>query len=303
MSSQEVEIPKWKQEQFSKNIDILPQYKGKLRPLCSEAPYKGKGGEVVKQLGATEAEDSTGRNSDTPIMTTPRDSRWVYPIKSHWGDLFDEEDMLEQLVDPTSSITTNAGYAMGRRIDVARIIPAFFGPAKTGVNGGTTTNFINDGTQDVNIQVGSADEATDTYLNTEKLETVWAMFLRDEIDIEMEQINVAVSSQDAQRLLRDIRFVNRDYRDTAVVEKGKLIGYMGINLVHVEKVPKNAANTIRYLPAWVKSGMHVGVWQDRKVRAAERPDKSFNVQLYLSQSFGATRLEEHKVKRINCKVG
>jgi hypothetical protein len=293
------QIDRWKQEQFTRNIELLPQYKGKLAALMSSATYKGKGGEVVKQLGQTEAEDSTGRNSDTPIMTTPRDMRWVYPVKSHWGDLLDEEDMLEQLVDPTSALTQNAAIAMGRRVDKGRIIPAFFGKAKTGPNGGTDTVFINDGTQDVDIKIGSADGNTDTGMNTAKLETLWADFLRNEIDLDVEQINLAVTSKQAAELLHDTRYVNKDYRDTAVIEKGKLMGYMGINIVHVEALPKNG--TTRYCPAWVKSGMHLGRWMDMKVRAQERADKSFSLQLYLSQSNGATRVDEKKVFRVNCK--
>lgn len=295
----EVEIPKWYNPEFSKIVQLLPQYKGKIAPLFTQGDHTGDGAEAVKQLGQTEAEDTNTRNGDTPIMGTPRGQRWVYPTKTHWGDLFDAADLLKQMIDPTSSISTNAAIAMGRAKDIKRAIPAFFGTARTGVEGADSTVFINDGTQDVNIQVGSADGATDTGMNVKKLVKLWELATDNDLDLETEQLNVILGSRQASELFNDVMYVNKDYRDTAVLEKGKLVGIMGMNIISSTKLQKTG--TTRFCPAFVKSGMYLGKWKDLTTESGKDPTKQFNWRLYLWQMMGATRLDERKVFRLNCK--
>jgi len=50
------------------------------------------------------------------------------------------------------------------------------------------------------------------------------------------------------------------------------------------------------VPAWAKSGMHLGLWNDVQTSISRRNDlRGEPWQSYVTASFGATRLEENKV--------
>jgi hypothetical protein len=297
MAEQEIEIPKWYNPEFSKIVQLLPQYKGKLESTITVGTHTGDGAEAVKQLGQTEAEDTNTRNGDTPIMTTPRTQRWVYPVKTHWGDLFDAADLLKQMVDPTSPIAINAAIAMGRAKDTRRIIPAFFADARTGIEGADTTVFPNDGSQDINIQVGGNN--TDTGMNVAKLIAIWEGFLGNDVDIEIDPVTVVLGAKQAGELFNDVMYVNTQYRSSAVLENGKLTGLMGMNIITSTKLAKSG--TTRTCAAYAKSGMYLGKWKDLTTKTGEDSTKQFNQRLYLWQMMGGTRLDEKKVFRVNCK--
>lgn len=296
---QEVEIPKWYNPEFSKIVQLLPQYKGKLQATLTQGSHTGDGAEAVKQLGQTEAEDTNTRNGDTPIMTTPRTQRWVYPVKTHWGDLFDAADLLKQMVDPTSPIAINAAIAMGRAVDAKRIIPALFADARTGIEGIDVTSFPNDGSQDVNIQIGSDDGLTDTGMNVKKLVALWEGLQANDVDLDVEEITVVLGAKQAGELFNDVMYVSKDYRSSAVIEGGKLTGLLGFNITSSTKLAKIGNN--RQCAAYAKSGMYLGKWKDLTTKTGEDSTKQFNQRLYLWQMMGVTRLDEKKVFRLACK--
>lgn len=297
MAEQEVEIPKWYNPEFSKIIQLLPQYQGKLEQYLTTGSHQGDGAEVVKQLGQTEAVDTNTRNGDTPIMTTPRKQRWVYPVKTHWGDLFDPADLLRQMVDPTSPIAQNAAIAMGRAKDTKRIIPALFADARTGIEGADVTIFPNDNSQDINVQTGG--NGVDTGMNVAKVIAIWEKFLENEVDIETDPVTIVLGAKGAGELFNDIQYVNTQYRNSAVLEQGKLTGLMGMNIVVSTQLSKTGNN--RNAAAFAKSGMYLGKWKELTTNSAPDPTKQFNHRLYLWQMMGSTRLDEKKVLRVPCK--
>ena len=65
-------------------------------------------------------------------------------------------------------------------------------------------------------------------------------------------------------------------------------------------LPLVSANT-RGVLAFVKSGVHLGVWKDIETRVDERKDlSSIPWQIYTCASAGAVRLEQGKVVQILC---
>lgn len=300
MSTQEIEIPKHYQPQFTTIQELLLQKMGStFRPYCMPGSYKGESGEVVKQFGATKARvGNEDRNGDTPIMTTPRDQRWVYPTHVDIGDLFDKQDQIRQLIDPTSSINQAFNAAMGRAIDDDIIIPAFFGDAKTGKNGSVTTVFPNDGSQDVAQTIGSDNGATNVGLNSAKIIRGRKLLRRFKVKLEQEQVYVGISSAQEEDLLNDAKYTDRDFGEP-VLEQGRLKRWLGCEFVIDDGLPW-AAN-VRSCPMWVKSGMHFGTWEELNTKIGPDPGKKFNVRVYMSQNFGCTRTQEKKVIRILCK--
>ncbi len=297
MSTQEVEIPKHYQPQFTQIQEHLLQKQGSLlMSTVDVGDYQGESGEVVKQFGATKARvGNEDRNGDTPIMTTPRDQRWVYPETVDWGDLLNKPDQLRMLIDPTSSLNQGANMAMGRSIDEDIIIPAFFSAAKTGKNGSTTTNYPANA-NDIAITVGNGG-AGNVGMNVEKLIEARRLARRFYWPLDREPMYCGLSSLQESDLLNSVKFANRDYGEP-VLDQGRLKSYMGFQFVVLEEYPW-AAN-VRSLPVWMKSGMHLGRWDGLSTNIAKDPGKKFNVRIYMSQMYGATRTQEKKVLRIQC---
>lgn len=297
--SQEDEIPKHYQPMFTQNVEMLVQKSGSiLFPTFSHGVYKGESAEVVKQFGPTVARrGDNSRHGDTPIMTTPRDQRWVFPEVVDWGDLFDRNDLMKQLIDPTSPITTNAKNAVGRALDEIGI-EAFFGDAKTGKNGGTTTQF-DDTNMLVDVDVGSNAA---TGMNVAKIIRGRRLLRAQYAITATDDLHVALASQQEEELFNDDRFVNTRYRRSAVLEDADSNEFFRCHFHYLEELPYDPAHaTYRWCPMWVQSGMHFGMWENLTVEIGKNPNKKFNWQLYIWQRLGATRVQEKKVVKIKNK--
>jgi hypothetical protein len=301
--SQEDEIPKHYQSQFTQNVAHLVQKQGSLLLPYVDASgaYMGESQEVVKQFGSTKARrGDNSRHGDTPIMSTPRDQRWVVPENIDWGDLFDRNDLMKMLIDPTSPITKAAVMAMGRETDIT-IINAFFGDAKTGKAGATITPFPAS-SQDVGIQVGTSP-AADTGLNVAKI-IRGRRILREKYAIQRgDPLFFVGGARQEEELFNDERFTNTRYRRTAVLEDADSNEFFRVNFLFLEEMPTDPADaTHRWCALYPQSAIHFGRWNGGlETFLARNPQKKFNWQLYMKDTQGATRVEEKKVVRVICK--
>jgi hypothetical protein len=77
---------------------------------------------------------------------------------------------------------------------------------------------------------------------------------------------------------------------------------MGFQFIHSERLAVQAATaTNRRCFAWVKSGLHLGIWNDLTVDVSQRKDKAgLPWQVYVYMTMGATRTQEKKVVEIVC---
>jgi hypothetical protein len=277
-------------QQYKTNVALLLQQRGsKLRRAVMEDSYTGKAGKAVEQIGAVNAKKRTSRHADTPQISTPHSARWVYPSDYEWADLIDEQDKLRMLVELTSPYALNGAMAMGRAID-DEIIAALFGTAKTGENGSTDTAF-----DTANQQVAAATSG----LTVAKLRAAKKILMAREVDIEADQLFVAITATQHDNLLGETQATSLDYNTRPVLVDGKITAFMGFNFIHTERLEKTGSD--RRVPAWAKSGVHLGVWNDITTRVGERADKSYSNQVYVKGTFGATRLEEGKVVEILCQ--
>ena len=161
-------------QQYSTNVGLLLQQRGsKLRECVTMGSYTGKAAKAVEQIGSVTAQKRTSRHSDTPLISTPHDARWVFPTDYEWADLIDDQDKLRMLIDPTSPYAQNGAYALGRAMDTD-IISAALGTSKTGENGTTSTAFSASQT----IAAGAAG------LTVAKLREAKKILLANEVDVE-----------------------------------------------------------------------------------------------------------------------
>lgn len=291
-------------QQYATNIELLLQQKGsKLRPFVSVGNYTGKAANVIDQIGSIAARDIDGRFQPKTRTDASVDKRWVYPRDKSVYQLIDNRDKLRLITDPKSVWNQNGANGMGRAIDDI-IIEAMFGTAKTGVEGATSTTFgstlSTSGGQNISVLTGAAAA---TGLNVAKLREVRRQALANEIDLDSEELVMAITSKQDSNLLSEIQVTSLDFNDRPVLKDGKVVSFLGIRFVHVERLTTGTSDsgTARQCPVWVKSGMHLGIWNDIKATLAQRYDLDGNPWgLDTEMTIGATRTQEKKVFRVWC---
>lgn len=287
-------------EQFSMNVNTLVQQKGsRLRPAVMSGSHVGSQASPVDQVAPVVASKVVSRFAPMGRVDASLDRRWVFPVDYDLPQLVDQFDKLRLIVDPESTFVTNAVYAMGRAMD-DEILAAFTGAAKTGVNGGTTTNILSANT------VGVSTGGTTSSLNVAKLRAAKKLLLSYDVDPE-EEIYAAVSAKEHDALLNEIQIISSDFNggDQPVLKEGKVTRFLGVNFIHTERVltgTDDASGTSNSIPIWAKSGMYMGVWQDINASVSQRNDLQGEPwQVYVKGTFGATRLEEKKIIRVWCR--
>lgn len=279
-------------QQYTTNVQLLLQQRGsKLRDYCTMGAYTGKAAKAVEQIGAVTAQERTSRHSDTPLISTPHDARWVFPRDFEWADMVDDQDKLRMLIDPTSPYAINGAYALGRKLDDI-IIAAALGNAQTGENGSTATPFA---TATQQIAVGG------TGLTVAKLRQARRILAANEVDLASDPVYIAVTAQQIDNLLGTTEVTSADFNSVKALVQGDVDTFMGFKFIQTELLGLDGSGDRRCF-AWAKSGLHVGMWNDINTKISERADKSYSMQVYVKGTFGATRVDEKKVVEIICDI-
>jgi hypothetical protein len=282
------EILDWSVIDYKSTVEALLQQRGsKLRSAVMEDSYHGKAGAAVNQIGAVNAIKRTTRHSDTPLIETPHDRRWVYPTDYEWADLIDDQDQLRLIADPTSPYAINGAMAIGRAMD-DEIIAAALGVSKTGEDGATSTAFPS----------SQIAPTTAGGLSVAKLREAMQMLIAAEVDVDNEALFCAITAQQHDDLLGETQAISLDFTNKPVLVDGRIRAFMGFNFIDSQRLALDG--TDRSVIAWAKSGMHLGIWNDINARITERDDKSYSTQVYVKGTCGATRVEEKKVVQITC---
>lgn len=290
-----INLPTHFVQQYSTNINLLLQQKGsKLRNAVTTGSYVGKQASPVDQIGSIEAQTVTSRFAAMGRVDAPTDRRWVFPTDYDLPQLIDSYDKLRMITDPQSAYVTNAVMAFGRKMDSA-ICAAFTGTAKTGESGSTSTSFT--AANEVDVAVGGANSK----LNVAKIKAVKELMMAKYIDFDMEEAYIGITAADHASLLNEIQVISSDFNGgVPVLQAGKIVEFLGFKFIHSEVIETALAGTNEVtLPVWVKSGMHLGLWNDVQNSVSKRNDLQGEPwQLYSFATFGATRIEENKVYAI-----
>lgn len=287
-------IPVGFSEDFTSEVQLLLQQKGsRFRAACMNRMFVGKDAKAVEQVGSVSAQKRTTRHADTPQIDTPHDARWVYPVDYEFADLIDPQDELRAIASFQSSYVQNAAFAMARAQDDEFISAIFSDTTKTGEDAGTTTSWNTYSTvtaTDHLIAHGSVG------MTVAKLRSAKKAFLAAEVDIDFDPLFVGIGAEQHDDLLGETLTTSLDYNTRPTLVDGRITSFMGFNFIDSQRLP--VASQIRSCPAWAKSGMLMGIWNDVTGRVSERDDKSYATQVYAKTTIGCTRLEEAKVVEI-----
>ena len=282
-------------QQYRANVDHLVQQKGsRLRALVRSESQNAEF-EFYDRIGATSAQEVTGRHQDTPLINVPHDRRRVSLRDFDWADLIDRPDRIRMLIDPTSPYSQNAAYALGRKMDEI-ILDAAFASAYTGKTGSSTVAFPN--TQQVAVDFVESGSATNSGLTIGKLRRAKQILDKNEVD-PTERRYIAMTAKQMNDLLRTTEVTSADFNTVRALVQGELNSFMGFEFVRTELVRTNASSH-RRVCCWAQSGLLLAVGADITVDIGPRRDKRNSTQVYVSASFGATRMEEEKVVELIC---
>lgn len=296
-----VNIPTWYYQQYSQNIQLLSQQKmSRLREAVMTGSHSGKQASPIDQIGTVEMQDVTSRFSPMNRVDAPTDRRWLAPLDADLPQLIDSFDKLKLLTDPNSIYVQNAVAAANRKFD-DRIGNAFFAAASTGETGSTSTAFDTTN-QVVSVNIGG----TASGLNVAKLERARRTLLANETGVENEPIYVAIRAEDHEKLMAEIQIISLDFNSAVQYDDNGIIkSWRGFRFIHSErswittKATDDQAGSSAALPAWLKSGMYLGVWNEIETAIGVREDLQGRPwQAYTKMSANATRLEEKKVVKI-----
>jgi Phage capsid protein len=298
-----VNIPSWFVSTYNQNItQLLQQKQSRLRQSCMPSTGVGEQISPVDQIGIIEMQDVTARFQPMGRVDATVDRRWARPTDADLPQLIDTFDKLKIITDPQGIYVTNAVSAANRKYDDV-IGNSFFAAAATGKIGATSTAFDTTN-QVVVVNTGGTDSA----LNVAKLEAARTIFLTNEVDLENDELNCAITAKDHKAMMSEIQVLSLDFnKDIVYNNKGLLTFFRGINLIHTERpwltteATDDQSNQSRQLPFWVKSGMNVVTWNDINTSVSVRNDiQGEPYQVYVKMSVGATRNEEKKVIKIWC---
>lgn len=280
--------------QFTKNVELLLQQReSRLTGAVQIGTYEGKMAQVVLQYGEVAMNPITAGTAagnwmgDTVWSSIEHHQRWVIPTDFAVSLPIAHQDVIRMLVDPQSGYANAIQAAHNRTVDDT-IAKAAIGASSTGEYSALvstalpTTQIIADG--GAGLSVDKLIEA------------------REKLDAAMVEPNdpryIVVSARQISDLLKTTDVTSADYNTVRALVQGEIDTFVGFKFITYEALP--AATSIRNCFAFVKSGIHLGLWDGLDVRVDERKDKNYTTQIYARRTIGATRTQEKKVVQINC---
>lgn len=272
--------------EFNGRVEHLLQQQGsRFRMAVSESSYNGKSAEVVRQFGQVTAVRKQDRHADLPTVEVPHSRRWVDPRRYEFAEFEDQADRLRVMLSSSPEYAKAFAMSLGRAMD-DEIIEAATGSAKTGETGGSTETFDTSAFQVAAGGVG---------MTIDKLRAAKRLFRAEENDLDNDPLYLAISAQEEEDLLNETQMISLDYNDRAVLVEGRLTRFMGFNFIHSERLADDG--TTRSCFAWVKSGLHLGIWEGIRTPIDWIPRKQA-WQTAGIMDIGATRTQQGKVVEI-----
>ena len=188
---------------------------------------------------------------------------------------------------------TSAAVASAMRAYDDVLLDAIFDTNKIGKNGTDTVNFD---TTNMRVASGSAG------MTVEKMLEMREKLVKQEVDLDAEKPNIALTEIQMRNLMSDILVTSGDFNDKKVLPKGVIEEYVGFNIIEFSsnRLTKLASSE-RRCPVWVRSGLMLAKYDSlsTNIRVAEEY-RGNPIEVYGMFTLGATRLDEKKCGEILC---
>lgn len=206
----------------------------------------------------------------------------------HTGEVVEQEDVVQMLIDPNSASAVNIAMSMRRAVDDI-IIAAATGDALDG--DGSTVAFP------AGQVVGDASTlmSLDVVLETAQL------FHDNDVDPDESKVFV-ISPLIQRKLMQLMEVTSGDYQNSKALATGYLPNWMGFEWVVSNRLlhPTAPGTDISCL-AFTKRAIGLHVAKDITAKAGERTDMSFAWQLYCHMTMAAVRTEDERIVHVLLK--
>ena len=275
---------------FENNLRFLAQQsETKLRGFVQERSVSSEK-HNWERLGTIEALDKTGRLVATPVQDTPWSRRVSSPATFHVGDSTEQEDIVQMIIDPNSSITRELAMAMKRKVDDI-IIASATGAAVDGGGGAVAYDWVNQSTG-----------AYTAPIDFEAVTGVQEKFMQNDIDPSVPKVAIIGPTQ-VRSLLAETTQTSADFVHREALQKlnasGIVSNWLGFTWVMSTRLLDGATTGggagTKDLLFMTYRALGLQVNEDLTARVAEDPSVSFAWRLYCMATMGAVRVEDEQL--------
>jgi hypothetical protein len=285
---------------YSENVAMAVQQKrSRFENAFTYQPnLKGRQARVIELFGAESAIIDGESNGDTPHIASRIEDVWCRPRHLEWGKILEKEDEIKAAID-YQSVAVQTGAATIARGKDAIMASAFFGARVVGQDGLTVEAFSNPG-GNVPVNYVKSGGAVNSGLTFDKIVRGQSIMAANEVDIEQDQVFMAITNRQMEDLYTMVQFLSKDYREKTVVDDKErtVISFMGTTFIRWQSLPITGSN--RRCPMWVKSGMHFAEFMPVETKLERNVAKKYRLHPYIETYVGATRSEDAKLVEILC---
>lgn len=286
-------------KQFKDNIILAVQQENSLLDYTVRRENLNSEAFFFNKLGAITLEEKLSRFSPTPFADPKHSRRKLTPYtfhKSLFIDSFDAER--SNIVGLQSDYMKSLIMAAKVKKDQL-IIAAATGNAFEGKEGETPVAFSNAQTVFQDGTFGTNGGGTAVGLTSDKILTAAKILKKNKVST-MEKMYCIISAQQEEELMKDAKFINRDFTAGQVLDKGVIGAWNGINFIRSEELT-GSTTQVRDVLLYTETALGLGINTELTTEIGKDPAHSFATVLYVSMTMGATRIEDEKIVRIQCK--
>ena len=267
---------------FQGNVrQLAQQNQSRLRSYVREV-HKESESHRFDRIAAVSASAKSAARTTSPTSDAAWTGRKTLISTFHVGETVEPEDAAQMLANPQSELTIAMAAAMNRQVDDILIADAT-GSALDHDGAGvayTAGQTIGDYTGEIDI---------DFILEVDEL------FYDNDIDPDIKRCWVMGPKQ-RRKLLQLLEVTSGDFQNSRALATGYMPGFMGYDFIVSTRLNVPTTNQLDNL-IFTEQAMGLHVAKDIWCRVAERPDQSFNYQLYCAMSMDSVRVEdEHMVR-------
>lgn len=293
-------------QMFDDNVKLQVQqtnavFEGTFTPIMNAS---GKEMQPVEFVGSEEADLDYPESAPTPNKASKHESVWVRPTRVTWGKTIPSSTSIKAAVDYTAPYMQTGANAVARArrrlMQQALLGPRLLKNDETGAINSVAFDYANRTV--AKNYTGPGGAATDTGLTVKKLTKALELLGFTELDVDVENVHLAMTMKQNTDLYNDITVINKDYQDRAQLNDKRVRMLMGVQIHIWNSLPVDSftATGAREIPVWCQSGMYAGDFMPMTTNLEKNPALQYQPHGFIENWFGATRAEDEKVARILC---
>lgn len=289
--------------EYTNNVALALQQKRNYLDMCAtyQPNLKGKAARLIELFGAREGDFDKPRGSTIQPEGGTIEQVWCRPRRLNTKPfILEAEDSIKNATDYASSYVQSDAATLARMKNKV-MADALFSARLIGEDGTETAAFSNPNGNVAKDYVPSGS-ATNSGLTVPKIVKGLELLELAEVDVEQEEIFLAVTSTQITDLYNQLMFTNKDYRDKAVIDEARksVREILGVKVIRMPNAYLPKSGNDRTCVLFAKSGLHYGDFMPVE-STLERSVERYNRVVGFSETWcGSTRSEDAKFVQTLC---